>query len=274
MSTNDEILKSMQAVLEPAGFSNSGDTFHRVIPAQFVDVVSLQAGLRGLAGRSAVNLGIYIPEVKLLLGRSNSIEEARANETPRESQCMIRQRLSSFVFGKDIWFDHNDPVVGQKISGLLLSHVLLWFEKLGTITAIAGELKAGRRPFFVGWGGHAAILKAAGETEAVRSFLKDLPRIPKPMIEALAAQLGIDLMPTKAFSLRKLQEDNRKILFNFFAAHFHQDWICDSETPDEVLTMYLRDAPQQEVGAVVRAILRLIDCDYGNEALEPVINFA
>src|SRR5271166_4348158 len=99
---SDQILRSIRVALEPTGFNASGTTLHRVNDAQLVEVVNLQAGLRRLAGKSAVNLGIYIPEVSLLLGKSSTLEEARANVTPRETECMIRERLSTLVFGKDL----------------------------------------------------------------------------------------------------------------------------------------------------------------------------
>ncbi len=111
----------MRVALKPKGFTLTGTTFHRVNDTQLVEVINLQAGLRRLTGKSAVNLGIYIPEVHLLLGRSSTIEQARANVTPRETECMVRQRLSTLVFGKDIWYDHSDPVADLTVAGLLLN---------------------------------------------------------------------------------------------------------------------------------------------------------
>lgn len=183
----------MRVALEPTGFKVSDTTFHRVNDAQFVEVVNLQAGLRHLAGKSAVNLGIYIPEVKLLLGKSCTIEEARANVTPRETECMIRQRLSTLVFGKDIWYDHNDPIAHLTVSGLLLNHGLPWFGRLGTLQAIAAELKKGRRPLLAGWGYHAAILKAAGDAAGARSFLAQLRDVDSVNVKVFASSIGIKM---------------------------------------------------------------------------------
>jgi hypothetical protein len=183
----------MDFALEPRGFTLFGTTFHRVNDTQLVEVINLQAGLRRLAGKSAVNLGIYIPEVHLLLGKSSTLEEARANVTPRETECMVRQRLSTLVFGKDIWYDHSDPLADLTISGLLLNHALPWFERLGTLQAIAAELKKGLRPLLTGWGYHAAILKAAGDTAGARSFLAQLRDVDPINVKVFASSIGIEM---------------------------------------------------------------------------------
>jgi Domain of unknown function (DUF4304) len=175
------------------GFSVSGATFHRANDAQFVEVVNLQAGLRHLAGKSAVNLGIYIPEVKLLLGKSRTIEEARANVTPFETECMIRVRLSTLVFGKDIWYDHNDPIADRTVTALLLKHGLPWFRRLGTLQAMAAELKKVSRPLLVGWGYQAAILKAARDTAGARSFLSQLRDVDPVDVRVFASSIGIEM---------------------------------------------------------------------------------
>ena len=193
MSADYQILGSMRVTLEPMGFKVSGTTFHRVNDVQFVEVVNLQPGLRHLAGKSAVNLGIYIPEVKLLLGTSRTIEEARANVTPRETECMIRQRLSMLVFGKDIWYDHNDPIADLTVSGLLLNHGLPWFRRLGTLQAMAAELKTVPRPLLVGWGYHAAILKAAGDSAGAQSFLAQLRDVDPVNVRVFASSIGIEM---------------------------------------------------------------------------------
>lgn len=175
------------------GFKVSGTTFHRVNDAQLVEVVNLQAGLRHLAGKSAVNLGIYIPEVKLLLRKSSTIEEARANVTPRVTECMVRKRLSTLVFGKDVWYDHNDPIADLTVSGLLLKHALPWFGRLGTLQAIAAELKNGRGPLLAGWGYHAAILTAVGDVAGARSYLAQLHDVDSVTVKVFASSIGIKM---------------------------------------------------------------------------------
>ena len=183
----------MRVALEPNGFTLSGTTFHRVNDAQLVEVINLQTGLRRLDGKSAVNLGIYIPEVHLLLGKSHTIKEARANVAPRETECMIRQRLSTLVFGKDVWYDHSDPVADLTVSGLLLNHALPWFARLRTLQAIAAELKKGLRPLLTGWGYHAAILKAAGDATGARSFLAQLRDVDPLNVKVFASSIGVEM---------------------------------------------------------------------------------
>jgi len=193
MSKGNQILSSMKVALKPQGFTLSGTTFHRVNDAQLVEVINLQAGLSRLAGKSAVNLGIYIPEVHLLLGKSSTLEEARANVTPRETECMVRQRLSTLIFGKDIWYDHCDPVADLTVSGLLLNHTLPWFGRLGSLQAIAAELKRGSRPLLASWGYHAAILKAAGDTAGAHLFLAQLRDVNPINVKVFASSIGIEM---------------------------------------------------------------------------------
>ncbi|MBS1803986.1 MAG: hypothetical protein JST28_11510 [Acidobacteria bacterium] len=68
-----------------------------------------------------------------------------------------------------------------------------------------------------------------------------------------------------------LREDERETLRNFFAAYFHEDWICESESPDGIVAMYICDASPSEVIRLSQAILRLIDCGYDNEELEQTL---
>ena len=185
MRDNSQILQSMRSLLKPGGFRSSGTTFHRAAPNRFIDVINLQGGVRSLAGRCAVNLGIYIPEYEVVPGRAAS--------PPKEYDCVIRARLSKLVFGEDVWFDCTDPGAAELISNLLSSHGLPWFERLSTLDVIAEELKAGRLSNEVGWGMRATILKGAGETEAARSFLRGLQGPSPDIIGALAARIGIDL---------------------------------------------------------------------------------
>jgi hypothetical protein len=175
----------MRSLLKLRGFKSSGTTFHSAAPNQFIDVINLQGGVRSLAGRCAVNLGIYIPEYEVVPGKVASPH--------KEYDCVIRARLSTLVFGEDVWFDCSDPGAAELISNLLSSHGLPWFERLSTLAAVAEELKAGRLSNRVGWGMHAAILKDAGETETARSFLRGLQGPSATIIEAFAASIGIDL---------------------------------------------------------------------------------
>jgi hypothetical protein len=191
--TNYQILKFMRAVLEPAGFRLSGTTFHRVNEARFIEVVNLQGGVRSLAGKSAVNLGIFIPEVWVLLGKAESLEHARAKMTPKEYDCAIVERLSRLVYERDQWFERNDPNIGQIISGLISNFALPWFAELGSFSALTEALTANRFRRQVAWGTQAAILKAAGEVSAVRSFLQQLQDVDPVRVDAYAASIGIEL---------------------------------------------------------------------------------
>jgi Domain of unknown function (DUF4304) len=195
MATRYQILKSMRSALEPRGFRLTGTTFHRTAAVGLIDVVNLQAGLRSIAGKSTVNLGIYIPEVRALLGKPDSIPEALAKTEPQELECAIRARLSKLVYGNDHWFDRSDPSVGQTIADLLSSHAMPWFERLSSLSSISAELQAGRIPGPIGWGMKAAIFKVSGDVAAARTLLSGLRNEgPDPVrVEVFASLIGVDL---------------------------------------------------------------------------------
>jgi len=196
--TRYQILISMRGVLEPRGFKHAEGTFHRATDAGFIDVVNLQAGVGRLVGKSTVNLGIYIPEVWALLGKSDSIQQAREKTMPRETECAIRSRLSTLVYGSrgpERWFDRSDSSVGQTISELLSGYALPWFEKLSSLSSIAEELKADSSLWWIVWGIQAAIFKVSGDLEAARSLLWERRSNDRDPIkvEVFASCIGIDL---------------------------------------------------------------------------------
>lgn len=193
MPTSYQILKDLRMVLKPAGFKLSGTTFHRVTDIHFIEVINLQGDGRSKPVRSAVNLGIFIPEVWVLLGKVDSLQQARAIATPREFDCAIRERLSMLVYGKDQWFDRDDPSIGEIISSYISSHGLPWFASLNSFPAITEALKAKRFRSYVGWGMQAAILKAAGKVEEARFFLTQLRDVEPVKVEILADRIGIGL---------------------------------------------------------------------------------
>ena len=95
----DSIQKELTGYLKPLGFAERGRTYNRRVGDGPVQVVNLQMGVRGLAGRFTVNLGVGLPVVR-------PIEWGR--EFPafvQEYHCDIRNRLSRLVFNDDTWFD-------------------------------------------------------------------------------------------------------------------------------------------------------------------------
>jgi hypothetical protein len=195
MLTSRQILKSMRDTLEPVGFRLSGTTFHRVNDAHFVEVINLQSGVRSRAGESAVNLGIFIPELCVLRGQAESLEQARLITTPKAYDCAIEERLSRIVYEKDRWFDRDDPNVAQTICDLVTSYALPWFGKLSSLSAIRGALAANRFHRQVAWGTHASILIVAGDTEGARSYLAQLQDVDPVNVKVFASSIGIDLSP-------------------------------------------------------------------------------
>jgi uncharacterized protein DUF4304 len=170
MTGTGQILKTMQRALAPEGFRRSGTTLCRP-KEEFINVINLQGGLRHLVGKSAVNLGIYLPELHFLLGKAASIEDARALLNPKEYECAIRVRLSRLVHGRDEWFDRSAPNVGEDISDLIARHALPYFAEFTSLSAIASGIRSGVLPGTVAWGTQAAIFLLAGEAAEARSVL-------------------------------------------------------------------------------------------------------
>ena len=194
MATQGQILTAMRRVLASEGFERHGSTFHRITTAGFIDTINLQAGLRSVAGKSAVNLGIYIPEVVTLVGSAASIEEARLKKAPRESECQVRGRLSTLGSGRDHWFDRSYPEVQETIPGLLTTCALPHFSKYSSLDAIASGIRKGEfKNIDVAWGTQAAIFMLLRDGEGARSvLLKERPRDPGT-IDAYAKTIGLEL---------------------------------------------------------------------------------
>jgi hypothetical protein len=68
--------------------------------------------------------------------------------------------------------------------------------------------------------------------------------------------------------MNNIREDEFKLLWKFFAGYFHQDWDLDSNTSDEVVQLFMRDASRDEIERLRAAILRLSECDCDNAELE------
>ena len=103
------------------------------------------------------------------------------------------ERLSRLVYEGGRWFDRNDPNIGQIISGLVSNFALPWFSELGSFSALTEALTENRFRRQVAWGMQAAILKAAGEVSAARSFLQQLHDVDPVRVQVYAASIGIEL---------------------------------------------------------------------------------
>jgi hypothetical protein len=68
--------------------------------------------------------------------------------------------------------------------------------------------------------------------------------------------------------VRGSQNKDHELLAQFFGGYFHQDWDLDSETPADVVALYMRDSTPEEVDHLEAAISRLIDGDFENSELE------
>ena len=50
------------------------------------------------------------------------------------------------------------------------------------------------------------------------------------------------------------KETQQSLLSNFFSAYFHEDWPCDAESPEAVITEYVETATTSELRTLSQAI--------------------
>jgi hypothetical protein len=67
----------------------------------------------------------------------------------------------------------------------------------------------------------------------------------------------------------QINEAERLMLKDFFAAYFHQDWDCDADTPRQVVDDYLRVGwPKKHLDTLSMAIRRYADSHANDAELE------
>jgi len=60
-------------------------------------------------------------------------------------------------------------------------------------------------------------------------------------------------------------------LVNFFGGYFHQDWDLDAQNYDEVLEMFVKQNPSNEVANVVKELDALLAMDLSNLELRKAL---
>lgn len=65
----------------------------------------------------------------------------------------------------------------------------------------------------------------------------------------------------------KKMKNNYPELFQFFGCYFHQDWMCESSEPDDVVNLFVSESVPQTIEAVKKEILTLLIMNFGEEEL-------
>lgn len=119
------------AVIFPAlremGFRRSHGTLNRVTDDGVTHVVNFQLGQRGAtAGRFAVNLGVFVPEMV--------IDPAAMPKPPvKEYECQLRVRLEEIAPGAPGWWPLTTPeATAAAVGPVLEARGLPWLGRLAT----------------------------------------------------------------------------------------------------------------------------------------------
>lgn len=63
-------------------------------------------------------------------------------------------------------------------------------------------------------------------------------------------------------------EKKQSMLRTFFGAYFHEDWVCEAESPEAVVAEYSRAATLEEIRALAQAILEYTNNFASDKELE------
>jgi hypothetical protein len=61
-----------------------------------------------------------------------------------------------------------------------------------------------------------------------------------------------------------MNKQAEQLLSNFFSAYFHEDWPCEAESPEAVISGYVQTAPLGDVEVLAEAI-RQYSGEFSNE---------
>lgn len=196
---NSRELKRLQQTLmldlRALGFDGPARTLNRSTPDGLVHVVDFQIGLRGMAGRFTVNVGVFVPEVARYTGASVSV--------PVEvSSCGIRARLGSLgPEGTDRWWRIRDEAaITRDVRERLHADAMPFLDRFNSRDAILSGLsderdqRHGSPPRIV----KAVILATRGRAEDARRLLEAQIADTRvtghvEFVKKLAAELGLRL---------------------------------------------------------------------------------
>lgn len=60
-------------------------------------------------------------------------------------------------------------------------------------------------------------------------------------------------------------------LFQFLGCYFHQDWMCDSSDPDDIIRIYIADSAPQDIKTIKEEISTLLAMNLDEENLREFI---
>lgn len=60
-------------------------------------------------------------------------------------------------------------------------------------------------------------------------------------------------------------------LFQFLGCYFHQDWMCDSSDPDDIIRTYIADSAPQNIKTLKEEISTLLAISLDEEKLRELI---
>lgn len=158
----------LHAILRKGGFRKKGLVFRRTTDAcETLVQAELSRGNAGAKGRFVLELGMYLPRVEQILGRSPV-------EAPSTWACTLRGRIGPATGETDPWFpvdEGTDPArLGAEVAERWLEAGAPLADKAGDFRALLHELREQRL-----WGREAlvpaALAIAAGDPAMAAALL-------------------------------------------------------------------------------------------------------
>jgi hypothetical protein len=179
------VIRDVAPELRRLGFKRFGTTFNREPEPGLVHVTGFQGSQSG--GKFAVNLGIYVREVDVLLhdwwGRSGKQGTPGRDVAVREEVCWLRTRLGRVGSRGDAWWDCAVAAsAAADVAGILVREGEAAFGEASSRAALV-EWWRERAEMHVKWKierptplGFALLLKEMGEVEEARAIVETVCR--------------------------------------------------------------------------------------------------
>ena len=163
------------ALVKELGFKAKGTTLNRPgAEGKTIHVVYLQSGLRFLAGKFTIEMGVFLPSVYPLELWAKGKE---APVFPRITDCQVRARISQFTGAGDVWWTSDDPKCLPDLEASIRIELPRFFAVWGEPPAILENWRAaGPTPLKerVSPLAAAVLLHNEGRDEESAALLKEL----------------------------------------------------------------------------------------------------
>lgn len=125
------IIKSVDELLRPLGFSRRNKTWNRKSPP-FIDVIDIQ--ISHLTDQVTINAGVIHREIY------QGCWGSEARPFVQEPYCIVRTRIGQLIDNYDIWWPLNQPDAVVEMPSNIKKYVLPFLEKMHSFENMAEYL--------------------------------------------------------------------------------------------------------------------------------------